>query len=329
MSVKAVGLISGGMDSILAVKLVQDQRIEVYAVYFVMPWGQGNLTRCQGLAAQLGVHFKESYLGNEYLEMLKNPQYGYGSAFNPCIDCHRFMVQRAAEYMKDIGADFVFTGEVMGQRPMSQVKRCLPLIDKGTEIEGKLVRPLSARLLDETIPEREGLIDRSKLLGLSGRSRKAQFDLAKQFGITGFSAPAGGCLLTEKPFGNRLKDFLSGICRDAKETNALCFGRYFRINEQCAVMIGRDEQENLALEACGFEGDYVIELPEIAAPLALVKGSGISEDVLQISAGIIQYFSKARHAVLETAHCRAVGGESTQVTARKLSEKDIQAMWRQ
>ncbi len=330
MGVKAVGLISGGMDSSLAVQLVKDQGIEVYAVYFVMPWGLGNLERCRGLAQQLGVHFHSIYLGNDYLEMLKKPQYGYGSAFNPCIDCHRFMVAKAAEYMKEVGADFVFTGEVMGQRPMSQVKRCLPLIDKDTDIEGRLVRPLSAKLLEETIPEREGLIDRSRLLGLSGRSRKEQFDLVKKFGITGFSPPAGGCLLTEKPFGNRFKDFLDGICRDAKETKALCFGRYFRVNETCAAVIGRDEAENAALESCAVRGDYVVELTEVGAPLALVKGSNIPEEVLKTCAGIIQYFSKAKEGVPQAACCRGFAGEEPiMIKAHKVSKAEIDVMWKQ
>ncbi|HRZ40964.1 MAG TPA: tRNA 4-thiouridine(8) synthase ThiI, partial [Candidatus Omnitrophota bacterium] len=258
------------------------------------------------------------------------PQYGYGGAFNPCIDCHRFMVRRAAEYMKEVGADFVFTGEVVGQRPMSQLKRCLPLIDKDTEIEGRLLRPLSAKLLDETIPEREGMVDRSRLLGLSGRSRKSQFDLAQKYGITGFSPPAGGCLLTEKPFGNRFKDFLDGICRDAKETSALCFGRYFRVDRKCAVIIGRDQEENASLEACAVRGDCIVELINVGAPLALVKGAEISEDVLQISAGISQYFSKAKGAPAEVASCRFIGEERRMnTTARKLSERDISAMWKQ
>jgi len=204
------------------------------------------------------------------------------------------------------------------------------LIDKDTAIEGRLVRPLSAKLLEETIPEREGLIDRSRLLGLSGRSRKEQFDLAKKFAITGFSPPAGGCLLTEKPFGNRFKDFLDGICRNAQETKALCFGRYFRVNRTCAVVIGRDEAENTALESCAASGDHVVELTEIGAPLALVKGSDISEDVLKTCAGIIQHFSKAREGAPEAACCRSFDGrDPAMIKARKVSKAEIDRMWKQ
>ena len=176
--VKAVGLLSGGLDSALACKVIQNQGVEVHAVYIEMPWGCGKLSRVRAICERLGVPLKIIPIGDDYLSILRHPKFGFGSAFNPCVDCHIYMVKRAAAFMQEIGAAFVFTGEVLGQRPMSQRRQCLDWVAKEAGIEGRLLRPLSAALLAPTIPEQEGVVDRAKFPVIRGRSRKPQMELA-------------------------------------------------------------------------------------------------------------------------------------------------------
>src|SRR3989338_5493822 len=202
--VKAVGLISGGLDSALAAKVIKDLGAEVYGVYFAMPWGCCDKGKAQSTADQLGINFIVLQLDERYLEMVRNPKHGYGSALNPCVDCRIHMFSRAGQYMRSIEADFIFTGEVLGQRPMSQMHKSMKWIEEGTGLVGRLVRPLCAQLLEPTIPEKEGLIDRTKMLKISGRSRAEQLQLAERHEIKDYSPTGGGCLLTDTHFANRM-----------------------------------------------------------------------------------------------------------------------------
>ena len=296
--VKGVVLLSGGLDSTLAAKVVKDLGVEVFAVHFAMPWRTKPQTNAQKAAKSLGIHLVSLQLDENYLRMLKKPKYGYGSAFNPCIDCHTYMIAEAGRYMHKIGADFVFTGEVVGQRPMSQLKQNLRSVEKWSGIEGRLLRPLSARLLEPTLPEKEGLIDRNKLLDLSGRSRKKQIELAKQFGITDYPTPAGGCRLTDGPFGQRMKDILEHGYRDYRETISLKWGRHFRINENFRAIIGRDKRENEFLTKYAYPQDHVLELPEDkSGPTLILIGNNPSKDILETAAGLVQKFSHYQNEV--------------------------------
>jgi len=327
-NIKAVGLMSGGLDSVLAAKIIKDLGIEVYAVSFAMPWQKGKSPRAENMSKKLGIHFNVFQLGDDYLEVLKNPQYGYGSAFNPCMDCHIFMIEKAAEYMKEIGAEFVFTGEVVGQRPNSQRKDCLIRIEKVISLEGRLLRPLSAKLLEPTVPESEGMVDRDKLFGLSGRSRKPQMQLAQQWGIEGYSTPAGGCLLTEKHFGRRMKDILHSGCRGLQDIVALQWGRYFRLNKDYIAILGRDKKENELLIQESHDDDYILEPEEFSGPTLLLKGPTPSPEVLQIAAGLVQRYSKERDLAPQKVNywLSCDRDNANKVCAIKLDESKIKAM---
>ncbi|MBI1860582.1 MAG: hypothetical protein HYR96_06670 [Deltaproteobacteria bacterium] len=247
---KAIALLSGGLDSALAAKLMIDQGIEVIGLHLVSPFG------CKlpvdDVARHLGIRLIKKEKGEAYLELVKHPQYGYGKNMNPCIDCRIYMFQLAEVVMKEEGADFVVTGEVIGQRPMSQMRHSMELIDSRTALKGLLLRPLSAKTMDPTVPETKGWVDREKLMQISGRGRKDQLELAGVIGVTGYAAPGGGCLLTETEFSNRLRDFFGhedGLdsARRLAQSQLLHLGRHFRLNEKLKFIIGRNAQENEAL----------------------------------------------------------------------------------
>ncbi len=292
--VRAVGLISGGLDSILAARVVKDLGVEIHGVYFAMPWGCCDKTRAIEAATQIGISFIVLQLDERYLEMVRNPKHGYGSAMNPCVDCRIHMFSRAGQYMRHIGADFVFTGEVLGQRPMSQMRHSLKKIERGADLEGRLLRPLSAHLLEPTIPETEGWIDRNRLLGLSGRSRKGQIDLAAESNITAYNQPAGGCLLTDRNFAARMKDTLEHGYRNFRETIALKWGRHFRLTAEFKAILGRDEEENEALIRHAHPDDYVMQMPDNRGPTLILKGYNPPDAVLSTAAGLIQKFSRLK-----------------------------------
>jgi len=329
--IQAVGLFSGGLDSVLASQLLQRQGIVVHAVYFRQPWTEKDPGQVRQIAESLSLPFHVIDLGRDYLEMLLSPRYGYGKAFNPCTDCHHFMVRKAAALMRRIGGKFVFTGEVLGQRPMSQRRQCLELVERDSGLEGYLLRPLSAHLLEETIPERQGWVNRAALLGLSGRSRSPQLALARQWGIDGFFPTGGGCLITEIPFGARLKDFLSWPYRDPKETAVLKWGRYFRLCPEAFVMIGRDQRENDLLESQACGGDWIIRLSgERPGPLALLKSAvRPDEDLLRLAGGLVQRFSKFREVPCEV-ECFQAGHADILHTllARPCSEAELESFQR-
>lgn len=293
--VKAVGLISGGLDSSLAAAVIKDLGVDVQGVYFSMPWGCCDKAKAQSAADQLGIPLMILQLDERYLDIVKNPKHGYGSAMNPCVDCRIHMFTRAAKYMQSIGAQFVFTGEVIGQRPMSQLRHSMKWIEEGSGLTGRLLRPLCAQLMEPTIPEQEGLINREKLLSLNGRSRRPQIDEAEKFGITDFPNPAGGCLLTDKNFARRMKDTLDHGYRNFRETIALQWGKHFRLNKDFKIILGRDKEENAALRRFAHQDDHIMELPDKLGPTLILKGYNPSPEIFATAAGIIQHFSKHKN----------------------------------
>jgi len=228
---KAIALFSGGLDSALAIKLVQKQGIKVTALNFISPFctcvGEG--CSIAGLAKHLKVPIKLMDKGKEYLKIIRHPKHGYGKNLNPCIDCRIYILKKAKQYAKKIKAKFIFTGEVLGQRPMSQHYKTLMLIEKEAGLKGKLVRPLCAKLLPETEAEKKGWLNREKLLKFKGRRRAPQLDLAKQFKIKGFMCGGSGCRLTDKEYANKLRDLFNNKKRvSINDVKLLAFGRHFR-----------------------------------------------------------------------------------------------------
>jgi len=270
MVVKALALLSGGLDSSLAVKLIQQQGIEIEGVSFTSPFfGPENAKEA---AEELGIKLYIRDVSSEILEIVKNPRYGYGKNMNPCIDCHILMAKMAKKKMYEIKASFIITGEVVGQRPRSQNKQILDAIAKRADIPGKLLRPLSAKLLPITDPEKRGLIDREKLLALSGKSRKPQLGLAKRYNLSRYSTPAGGCLLTDAIFSRRLKDLLEHNEYTLDSILLLKLGRHFRSSTGLKIVIGRNKEENKRLKSLGKEGDTSFNVIGHKGPLGIVRG---------------------------------------------------------
>lgn len=287
---KAIGLVSGGLDSSIAVALVRSQGIEVLALQFVSPFF-GRKGFLPGIMEKLGAEFREVPVGEEYLDIVKHPRFGYGKNLNPCIDCKIFMLRRAKAIMEEEGASFVFTGEVVGQRPKSQMRNTLRLIEKESGLTGLLLRPLSAKLLPPTIPEMEGWVNREELLGIAGRGRKEQFALAKRFGIEEYTSPAGGCLLTDPLFCERLRDLMEHGPFTFTEIELLKLGRHFRFHPAYKLVVGRDEKENKLLLSLAHSKDLLFFPRGGKGPIGLGRGTARPEDVY-LSAQIIAFYTK-------------------------------------
>jgi len=295
---KAVALLSGGLDSTLAVKLMIEQGVDVKAVAIKTPFcdfdcGHGCGFRVKEVAEKLGVDLKTVYLGDEYLEMLKNPKHGYGSGMNPCIDCREMMFKVAKDYMQEIDAKFIVTGEVLEQRPMSQNPRALKIIAHESGLDGKVLRPLSAKHLEPTEAENTGLVRREELLSIKGRTRKTQIELAKQFGITDYPNSAGGCLLTDPQFAKRVEDLFEHVDKPTlNDTELLKIGRHFRISKDAKLIVGRNKDENDVISSLAMPDDVLLEAKDYKGPSALLRGS-CDESVLALAGSIVHRYSDA------------------------------------
>ncbi len=290
---KAFALISGGLDSTLAAKMIKEQGIEIIALYFKIPVVNNDTNKSCGshskiseMAKNLGLEFKIINLTDDFLEIIKNPKYGFGSNMNPCIDCKILMLRRAKELMQRLDAAFIVTGEVLGQRPMSQHKQALYTIAKRAGLEGLVLRPLSAKLLAQTIPEKEGWVDRQKLLSFNGRTRRPQMDLAERFNIKDYSNPAGGCLLTDPQFAKRINDLIEHGVLNLDNIELLKIGRHFRLSANTKLVVGRNEKENERLLNLIKENDYLFMPNQIAGPTALGRGS-FNDEVIKLSCRIV------------------------------------------
>jgi len=306
MEPKAVALFSGGLDSILAVRVLQEQGIEMHAFHMVLDVHAGlpgsHDEALERSAAALGVPLHRDYRPQEYLAMLRDPPHGYGKNLNPCIDCRLFLLRSAAEYMREIGASFLVTGEVVGERPMSQRRDTLRMIEKRSGLTGILLRPLSARLLEPTLPEIEGVVDRERLLGISGRSRKPQMALARRYGITEYPSPAGGCLLTDAGFARRLRDLLDTQDDvDPSEIHLLKVGRHFRLSGEMRALVGRDHADNEAILSLKRAGDLLLRCADVTGPVTLCRGPA-SGTALRQAAALTARYSKARDQAQVPVH---------------------------
>ena len=290
---KAIGLFSGGLDSVLAVCVVRDQGIEVEGLTFETPFFVAD--KAKEAASRIGLNLTVINVTEEYIPMLKNPKYGHGKNMNPCIDCHALMLKRAGEYMLKTKADFLFTGEVLGERPKSQNRNSLDIVAKESTFKENILRPLSAKLLPPTKPEQEGLIDRDKLLDISGRSRKRQMELAEKYGINTYENPAGGCLLTYKGYSDKLRDlFKYNENPSYRDYTLLKSGRHFRLPSGTKFIAGKDLDDNMALEALRITEDTMMYPEDYKGPVGLVicDEKYPSTDDIYLSARIIARYCK-------------------------------------
>jgi len=328
MTKKAVALLSGGLDSTLAILAVLKQDIEVTALKFFTPFDpeisdvSSHLRDPYPLAERFGFAVEVRRLGAEFLEMVRNPKHGYGKNMNPCIDCRILMLKEARKMAQDTGADFIVTGEVLGQRPMSQKRDMLYHIDKEAGVVGSVLRPLSAGLLRPTIPEEEKIVNRELLYAFNGRSRKPQMALAEEFGLKDYPKPAGGCLLTEPVFSHRLKDLLKYDQAPAlRDIDLLRTGRHFRLSPRCKIIVGRDERENELIQSLSFGDDCLLHVEEWGGPMTLMSGE-VTAERIKIAASICARYSDAKK--LSSADVRIVrNGKSECITVQPESEEGI------
>ncbi len=292
---KVVALLSGGLDSQLAIKMMQEQGFDVSAVAIKTPFcdfdcGRGCGFEIREKADDLNVNLKTVYLGDEYIEMLKHPKHGIGAGFNPCIDCRSMMFDAAKKHMEEIGAEFIISGEVLGQRPMSQHAPALRTIEKESDLVGKIVRPLSAALLPETDPEKDGLIKRENLGMIRGRTRRNQLDMAKKYGIENPPNAGGGCLLTEPHFGIKAKDLFSHTKNPTiNDIDLLKIGRHFRLDEETKFIVGRNKDENEMIKAIALPGDILLEAKDFVGPVSILRGSNAKEHLKFASSITLRY----------------------------------------
>ncbi|MEN8243644.1 MAG: tRNA 4-thiouridine(8) synthase ThiI [Thermodesulfobacteriota bacterium] len=290
--IKGLGLCSGGLDSILAGVVLRKQGIHVEWVTFETPFFSADKAR--KASKMTGIPLQVERITETYLKMLKNPPCGYGKHMNPCLDCHALMFRLAGQIMEAKGFDFLFSGEVLGQRPMSQTRPSLRYVEKHSGYDGYLVRPLSALRLDESIPEKEGLVDREKLLGITGRGRKDQIRLAEQYGIVDYPAPAGGCLLTDKGYSDRLRDFFEHQ-EDAQERHLemLKYGRHFRLDAHTKIIVGRTKADNEMIRHCVDPAeDTILKTIGYPGPLVVMPKGG-AKGMVPLAAAICAGYTKA------------------------------------
>jgi tRNA U34 2-thiouridine synthase MnmA/TrmU len=296
---KAIALLSGGLDSTIAARVIMEQGVELEALNFMTVFCTCTNRGATCLASQkavetLGIPLKVFNVSEEYLGVVKHPQHGYGRNMNPCIDCRIFMLKKAKAYMEESGAVFIVTGEVLGQRPMSQRKDAMHLIEKEAGLEGFILRPLSAKVLPTTIPEKEGWVDRERLLNISGRSRKPQIELADHYGIHDYPCPAGGCLLTDPGFAKRMKDLMVYNPQfSLNDVHLLKMGRHFRFSNGVKLVVGRNEEENQKIQTFAQGEDILLKVSSFPGPLSLLRGK-LNEGDIEKAAAITVHYGKGK-----------------------------------
>jgi len=296
---KAIALLSGGLDSTLAILTALKQGVKVKAIKFRTPFDPDAAFKDSGsyplsVARRFGFEVELFNPGDRFLDIVKNPKHGYGKNMNPCIDCRIFMLKEAKNLMDTTASDFIITGEVLGQRPMSQKRDMLYHIDRESGVSGLVLRPLSAKLLRITDPENRGIVNREMLYNLRGRSRKPQMALAREFGLEGYPSPAGGCLLTEPNYAHRLKDLMTfDSAPSIRDIQMLKIGRHFRFSPSCKIVIGRDERENKLIESLATETACLLKVEEYGSPSTLITGE-ITDDALKTAASLSARYSDAK-----------------------------------
>jgi tRNA-uridine 2-sulfurtransferase len=316
---KAVALLSGGLDSRLAVKLMTEQGIEVLALNYVTPFcnctSKGSCQlEAKKASEEFGVPLQVVSLFEEFMAVVKKPKYGYGSGMNPCLDCRILMFQMAKTKMEETGASFVVTGEVLGERPMSQRLDAIKTIERDSGLTGLIVRPLSAQLFEPSIPEKEGWVDRNQFLAISGRSRRPQMALAESLGIGDYPCPAGGCLLTDKSFADRLRGLLKED-KDPSKNDVLLLkvGRHFAGPDGARIVVGRNESENARLEQLKVPADWRVAALDWLGPTVIVRGAAVTDADLESAARLTTRYGKGKAADAVAVECRRMGAAGEEV----------------
>lgn len=304
----ALGLYSGGLDSLLACRIMSSLSITVVALKFITPFFDDHLREDEKsyretVREKYGIDVRVVDLGTGYIEMLRNPRHGFGKHFNPCIDCKIFMLRRARRLMQQLGASFLFTGEVLGQRPMSQRRDTLRVIERDSGCEDILLRPLCAKRLPPTRPEREGVVARERLYGLTGRGRRQQIELAAEYGISDYPNPAGGCILTDPNLGSRIAQFYSGRLPAAdiqvNDIRLMLLGRQFLLPHGAWLVIGRNRDENDRIDRLAEKGDWLLKMADRPGPAALLRraeqntaGRRHESEILILAAGLVTRYAR-------------------------------------
>ncbi len=327
---KAIGCLSGGLDSTLALALIQRQGIEVVAFHVLHLWHPlpamaGATPRAVHTAESLGIRTVVIDAAEADLDLVQHPKHGLGKRMNPCIDCRIWCLRRARELMDAEGAAFVFTGEVLGQRPMSQHRGALNLVAREAGLEDLVLRPLSAKRLPPTKPEREGKVNRDLLMGFSGRTRKPQMALAAELGITEYPTPAGGCLLTDPGFAFRLQELMDHAAPTVADVELLKVGRHFRLADGSRLALGRRHEDNLLLEKLLQPGDVRLEADRMPGPTGLLRGEA-SEKNIAVAAGLILRYGKARAGETHPVRIEPVGGERRILEAQTADDELAQRL---
>ncbi|MDY6791846.1 MAG: tRNA 4-thiouridine(8) synthase ThiI [Thermodesulfobacteriota bacterium] len=320
-TVRALGLCSGGLDSILAALVLREQGIEVEWVTFETPFFSAQKARRAAQITAIPLTIKN--ITAPYVEMLKNPPCGYGQHMNPCMDCHALMFRHAGRIMKNKGFDFLFSGEVVGQRPMSQTKSSLRYVEKNSGFDGLIVRPLCAKRLPETIPEKKGLVKREGFLDISGRSRKPQIELAIKLGINDYPAPAGGCLLCDKIFSLRLKDLFKHRenCSE-RELHLLKYGRHFRLNEKIKIIVGRTQRDNEnILKYYHPAADTLLKVKNFPGPITVISQT-VNQEAMVTAASICAGYSKSTGAAPVNVSIKTPSGQEI-ITVDEIPPSDV------
>jgi len=315
---KCLALMSGGLDSFLAIKVIQAQGIEVLAVHVATPFGVGSGGGAPALASAHGIPLREMSLGDELLRVVERPRHGRGGNMNPCIDCHALMFRRAAALFPETGASFLVTGEVLGQRPMSQHRRALGIVERESGLEGLILRPLSAKLLDPTIPETKGWVDRERLLDINGRTRTRQLAMARELGLEDPPTPAGGCLLTDPGYSERLRNLLGqGATLTDHLARVIRFGRYVRFSPGAFAMVGRNERDNAELERLQQADEWILRPANCVGPVVLGVGALDAEQKGRAAALLARYADAPPDGRVEIEARLGPGGAPERLAARK------------
>ncbi len=310
---RAVGIVSGGLDSLLAVRVMLNAGADVHAVFFKTALWEKSIDIPVPSEHRSRFCLQTVDITEDFLVMLRYPKYGRGTAFNPCIDCKAFMLSKAREIMEEMEADIVFTGEVLGQRPMSQTKRAMELIEREAGLEGRLLRPLCARRLPPTLAEQEGRIDREQLLDFQGRSRHPQIELAEDLGMENIPGSGGGCLLTDKNFGARMFDLLTHGQYDLNNVLLCKLGRHFRLSDTTKAIVGRDQRENERITDLARNEDCLVEPAEVGGATCLLRGRPDDEHLRQ-AAALTHRYSRARDENSVRIQISTPGGQTYVLT---------------